>query len=253
MKFKIKKLLVIGILAILVIPAFNASDIPETACPNIYDFSNVEPGDGGQDYITDVQVGLSPGAEPGPFNIDLYDWLGNYIESTYYDADIDYSVLTGTDEPPAFTGLVDGTYTFIINDTYKGTFNVNHEMQGILNIDMSKYNQCNHDASGSYIDPNTIYYYDNEGNYLDPSSSESYDDEGNYLATKSIGHNNETSESGIETNSEVENDKSELEASQVEAVNQKIHYIKIVSVLVIGLFAVICVLLLIIYKMKKNK
>lgn len=251
-----KQLLVIVVLAILVTPIFNASEIPETACPIIYDFSNVEVGDGGQDFVTNVEVGISPDAEPGPFNIDLYDWLGNYIESTYFDSNEDYSVLTGMPEPPGFTGLVDGTYTFIVNDTYKGTFNVNHEMQGLVSIDMSKYNQCNHDAYGGYRDPNTSTneFYDYPQDNHDDDNYYGYDynnDNDSGISMTNIESTPQSETSSYSTTvmqSEVGNDDVVIRYGEQNAV---FYAFSLPYIVIAILLIVIVVLILVIYKLKK--
>lgn len=157
-----KKSLSILSLVLLMLPMYSASEIPEVACPYVYDFSNnVGVGDGGQNYVTDVMIDIT-GALNILMYVDLYDWMGNYIESVTYDGNADYNNLEGR-PAPGFTGLVDGTYTFIINDTFKGTFNVNHEMQGLLIINTDMYSSCYRDAEGHFIDINELNYEEQSG------------------------------------------------------------------------------------------
>lgn len=251
-----KRILAIMVLMVYMPFNFSASEIPDVACPYEFDFSNVEVGSGGQDYVTNVQVKVTPDAEPGPFNIDLYDWLGSYIESTYYDADANYAITMGADpeDIPGFTGLVDGTYTFIVNDTYKGTFNVNHELQGLLNIEMSRYNQCNHDAYGGYIDPNTV----SEGFYDYPEDN--HDDDNYYGYDYNNDNDSGVSMTDIESATQSETNSHSTTEEQSEVVksegptnyHEAFNAIALLCIVLAALLVVIAVLIVVIFKMRKN-
>lgn len=149
-----KKILVIMLLLFTLYPRYYASEIPDTACSLIYDASNVEAGNGGQEYKTNVQIGVINGIDHVDDsvyagNFDIYDLNGNLVESVTGD------YKQSMENNQGLTGLIDGTYTYILDDTYVGTFNVNHEMQAIVTVDMDFYDSCNHDENGTYFNPNS--------------------------------------------------------------------------------------------------
>lgn len=159
-----------AIISILVMPTLKA-EVPDTACDLVYQATNnVESGNGGQDYVTNIQMSVYNsdlvGGPKNAGNFDIYDWNGELVESIYGDYELSMN------KQQSLTGYVDGTYTYILDGTYKGTFNVNHEMQAIVAVDMAYYNGCNHDAYGKYIDPNSIPEYDS-GIVIQASSNDS--------------------------------------------------------------------------------
>lgn len=226
------------LMLVLATPTFSAS-VPDTACDLIYDATpGVEVGNGGQDYITNVEMAVYNSELPdgGKYagDFDIYDWNGDLVERVSGDYELSMS------KREIVTGLVDGTYTFVLDDTYKGTFNIDHEMQALVGVDMAYYNYCNHDAYGSYIDPNTIY---------EPTTD-------TIMPSSSI-EGGSTSEENIEEFDVSKNEDNSNAADQTSSSNeigQKSGYmILIVAVIIIlGLIAVIIIGLSILYTLKKS-
>lgn len=254
---KVKKILVIIVLVMLGTSIFNASEIPEAVCPIVNDFSNTEPGDGGQDYITDVPIDIEYYPVVNEVvSIDLYDWFNEYVETVVYDT-TPRVMGNGIGYEYFFTGLVDGTYTFIIDNTYKGTFNVNHEYGSAVYINMSMYTQCYHDAYGNYIDPNTTIdgFYDYPQDNHDDDNYYGYDynndnDSGNSMT-------NIESATQSETNSYTEiTEQSEEERSEALTYEDEQSFkfkVVILMVIIPGiLLVVIFGLIAVIYILKKS-
>lgn len=253
-----EKILIIVLLAIIATPPLNASEIPDVACPYEYDFSNAESGNGGQDYITDLPIVV----ENNPIvseviNIDLYDWFGQYIESVEYDT-TPRVMADGIGYEYFFTGLVDGTYTFVINDTYKGTFNVNHELASAINIDMGMYMQCYHDAYGNYIDPNIpidgFYDYPQDNHDDDNYYGYNYNnDNDSYISMIDIEPTtkNETN-SYTDITESSEETTSELTTYDKEQ-NSIFRIVILIGIVLAILLSVIFGLIIVIYKLIKSR
>lgn len=113
---------------------------------------DVNPGNGGQSYISNVDFDFHNAwsADPSTYTftdtIKIYDWNGKNVE----DIEI-------TDSYGTATGLVDGTYTFtFINDlgeTNKGQFDVNHNINNTVHVEMTEY-LCGFDSKIDYIQGN---------------------------------------------------------------------------------------------------
>lgn len=156
--------------------------------------------------------------------------------------------------------MVDGTYTFIVNDTYKGTFNVNHEMQNLLSIDMSQYNQCNHDAYGGYRDPNTPIdeFYDypqdnhDDDNYYgfdynnDNGSGNSMTD----IESTTEGEMNSNTGMEVQSQSEVPNSETVLNDDEQSSNFKLVIFFGVVLSI---LLLVIIALIVVIYNLTKSR
>lgn len=101
---------------------------------------DVVPGNGGQDYVSSVWFSIYSSDTQYPHSysasIAIYDWNGKHVE------DIEGDPLSPNQEPMEATGIVDGTYTYVINGNYKGTFNVNHNIKNEVLIDAANFTNC---------------------------------------------------------------------------------------------------------------
>lgn len=100
----------------------------------------VEPGNGGQDYISSVWFSfyMSDNNYPHSYAVDIsiYDWNGVYVEEVDGDSN------NPNPSSEEATGLVDGTYTYLLDGKYKGTFDVNHNIKNEILIDLSYFQNC---------------------------------------------------------------------------------------------------------------
>lgn len=131
--------------------SLNASRLDSSCTDGILNSTpNVTAGNGGQDYISSVWFSMYSSATSSPhsfaFDADIYDWNGKYI----YTLEGDSSQPSA--EPMEATGLVDGTYTYVINDMI-GTFNVNHNIENEVVIDDAELSECSNIQSDQDITP----------------------------------------------------------------------------------------------------
>ncbi len=109
----------------------------------------IEPGNGGQDFISDVTFQFHNSWSTNPSNytydktIQIYDWNGKQVE------DVKINKSNGV-----ATGLVDGTYTFTftndIGDVNTGQFNVDHNIDNSIYVEMVQY-LCGYDTKTDYV------------------------------------------------------------------------------------------------------
>lgn len=151
MKFKVIMVLCI-VFNIWGVVVFQASTLNDSCVNNeiINSTPDVIAGNGGQNYVSDVSFGLYSSATkyPHSYNADIaiYDWNGKHIMDLEPDND------SPSPEPQIATGIVDGTYTYVLNGVNKGSFNVNHNIKNVVTIDMAEFTKC--DDNYSFEDNN---------------------------------------------------------------------------------------------------
>ncbi len=238
-----KKIITIVVLTMLLLPIFKAGDIPDTACDLVYDATPyLEPGDGGQDYISSVQMMVSNSSDPGSGkyagNFDVYDWNGDYIVSVYGDYEVSMS------NPQLLTGFVDGTYTYVLDGTYKGTFDVDHEMQAIVDVDMAFYDACKYEYDDYRNPTQTAHSIGNE-----------YNTNNIYNGDMTLASEEESKVSEEESKASEEESKASEEESKTSSSDEaylKFGYLILVSILIVVLMMIILALLAVIFSLRKR-
>ncbi len=113
---------------------------------------SVQPGTGGQDFVSEVRFEFHNrwATDPSRYGytntIQIYDWNGNQVQEVSIETGSGYA-----------TGLVDGTYIFTftndIGDSNTGQFNVNHNIDNQVYVEMGDY-LCGYDTKLDYVQNN---------------------------------------------------------------------------------------------------
>lgn len=112
---------------------------------------DVEPGNGGQNYVSDVTFSitnsdLNNDLQHFASDIAIYDWNGKHVEDVTSDSNDPNPIQVAT-------GIVDGTYTYVLSSGNTGTFNVNHNIDNIVLIDLADFENCNN-TNANFVDNN---------------------------------------------------------------------------------------------------
>ncbi len=143
MKFK-NILIVLILVNTFAIPTISASG-SNNSCTNntnlvINSTPDVVPGNGGQDYVSEVWFSFYNSNTNYPHSyaadIAIYDWNGKHVE------DVPGDEMDPNPAPQKATGIVDGTYTYVLDGIHKGSFNVNHNIKNEVVIDLAAFDNC---------------------------------------------------------------------------------------------------------------
>lgn len=145
------------IIFILVLTGFNSVSINAEECGNDFILNStpdVESGNGGQDYVSEVYFWIDEpyeggGTKPVGRYIEIYDWNGKHVEDVEpnYSGNA-YNTTTGASVETA-TGIVDGTYTYVLETGEKGSFNVNHNIENNVYINLADFDNCDNTTDDS--------------------------------------------------------------------------------------------------------